>query len=114
MTDPGRRPHLVIIQRAVTSTGSLGGQTRTWHESARGWARVSYGPGQERREAAQENASVAATFEFDWSPAIAGTLPTDRLYVFDTVWDIASAVVIGGNRDVHITAMANLDEELDS
>lgn len=86
----------------------------TWHDLAMGYAAVRYGTGQERREAAQENASMSATFEFDWNPTIAATRPTDRLYCFDTVWDVASAVVVGANRDVHITAVANLDAEIDS
>lgn len=114
MTDPGERPHLVTIQRAVTATDDYGGETQTWHMHTTGWARVRYGTGQERREAAQENASLAATFEFDWTPTLAALKPTDRLNVFDTVWDVASTFVIGGNKEVHITAVANLDAEVDS
>lgn len=114
MTGPGDRPHLVIIQRAVSVEDDHGGETRTWHELTRGWARIRYGTSQERREAAQENATQAATFEFDWTPTLAAVLPTDRGYVFDTVWDISSAVTIGGNREVHITLIANLDAEIDS
>lgn len=114
MTQPGERPHYVLIQRAVTSADDYGGETKTWHTQATGYAAVRYGTGQERREAAQENASQAATFEFDWSPTLSAVQPTDRLYCFDTVWDVASAVVVGANRDVHITAIANLDAEIDS
>lgn len=114
MTDPGSRPHLVSIQAAVIVRGGLGGETKTWHEIGTAWAAVRYGPGQERREAAQQNASVAATFEFDWSPATAAIVPTNRLFCFNTVWDVASAVVIGANNAVHVTAIANLDAEIDS
>lgn len=114
MTDPGQRPHLVEIQRATILEDDYNGETKTWHPLATGWARIRYGDGQERREAAQENASVAATFEFDWSPEVAATRPTDRLYCFDTVWDVSSAVIIGGNREVHVTTTANLDAEIDS
>ena len=109
--DAGNRPHLVRLQQATITTGTLGGETKTWHDIGTAWAAILYGTGQERREAAQENASQAATFMFDWSPQTAALRPTDRLYVFDTVWDIASAVVIGGNREVHVTAVANLDAE---
>lgn len=114
MSDPGKRPHKVSIQRAIVATDDYGGETRTWHETATGWAAVLYGTGQERREAAQTNASVAATFVFDWNPTIAATKPTDRLYVFNTAWDVNSAVVVGANSEVHITALANLDAEIDS
>lgn len=114
MRQPGERPHYVRIQRKTVTTDDYGGETATWHDHAAGYAAVRYGPGQERREAAQENASVAATFEFDWNPTVASTRPTDRLYCFDTVWDVASAVTIGANSEVHITALANLDAEIDS
>lgn len=114
MTDPGARPHLVTIQRATVTLGTLGGETRSWSTHATGWARVRYGTGQERREAAQENASVSATFEFDWNPTLAAVKTLDRLSVFDTVWDIASVVTIGGRREVHMTATANLDPEMES
>ncbi len=114
MSDPGKRSHKVIVQRAVVATDYYGGETKTWHEIATGWATVLYGNGQERREAAQNNASVPATFIFDWNPTMASVKPTDRLYCFSTVWDIASAVTIGINAQVHITALANLDAEPDS
>lgn len=114
MIPAGERPHLVIVQQAVTVTDDYGGETKTWHEIARAYARVRYGAGQERREAAQESASIAATFEFDWAPVLAAMRPTDRLYCFDTVWDVASAVTIGENSDVHVTAIANLEAVVDS
>lgn len=114
MKQAGERPHFVTIQRATTAVDDYGGETKTWHTLATGWAAVRYGTGQERREAAQENAAVAATFEFDWNPTVAAIRPTDRLYCFDTVWDVASAVIIGGNSEVHVTTTANLDAEIDS
>jgi head-tail adaptor len=114
VTDPGERPHLVEIQRGITTTDDYGQGGTTWHELATGWAKIRYGTGQERRQAAQENAAQAATFEFDWNPTLAGVRPSDRLYVFSTVWDITSNVTIGANRESHITAIANLDAEIDS
>lgn len=114
MTDPGERPHLLTIQRATVTQDDYKSEVRTWHTYATGWAKVAYGTGQERREAAQENANQTATFMFDWSPALAGVTAKDRLYVFDTVWDITGNVVIGGNRECHLTAVANLDAVIDS
>jgi head-tail adaptor len=114
MTDPGERPHLIRIQRATIAGDNYGGGAKTWHDHTTGWAKISYGTGAERREAAQENASQAATFMFDWNPTLAAVLTTDRLYVFDTVWDITSRAIIGGNREVHLTAVANLDAVIDS
>lgn len=114
MTDPGERPHFVTIQRATVALDDYGGEVRTWYTYTTSWAKIAYGTGQERREAAQENASQAATFMFDWDPTLAGVTAKDRLYIFDTVWDITANVTIGQNRESHITAVANLDAEIDS
>lgn len=115
MRQAGERPHFVTIQRQGTPTDDgYNPIPGVWHDVATGYARIRYGTGQERREAAQENASIAATLEFDWSPTLAATRPTDRMLVFDTAWDVASAVTIGANEEVHITAVANLDAVIDS
>jgi SPP1 family predicted phage head-tail adaptor len=114
VTDPGKRPHFVTIQRATATDDGYGGEVRTWHDHATGWARLRYGTGQERREAAQENASQTVTAEFDWNPTLAAVTTEDRLSLFDTVWDITSNIVVGGNDEVHITAVANLNAEVDS
>lgn len=111
--DPGERFHLVTIQRATVTSNDYGDEIRNWGDIGTAYAAILYGSGQERRDAAQENATQAATFNFDWNPTVAGIRPTDRLICFDTAWDVYSAVVIGGNREVHVTAVANLDEEPD-
>lgn len=113
MTDPGQRPHLIVIQRQGAEVDD--GYTKqpgAWAEYARAWARIRYGTAAERREAAQEAASRTATFECDWSPALQAVKPTDRLIALDTGWDITDAAVIGNNREVHITAVANLEAEV--
>lgn len=110
MTDPGQRPHLVLVQRRGAEVDD--GYTKQpggWDPYTRGYARIRYGTAAERREAAQDAATQAATFEFDWSPKLAAVLPSDRLVVFGTAWDITSAVVIGMQEEVHITAIADLD-----
>lgn len=114
MTDPGQRPHYCLIQRRTVVADDYGGETATWHTLATGYAKVQHGTGQERREAAQENAAQSATFVFDWSPTLAAVKPADRLYVFDTVWDIASVATYGGNVEVAMTAIANLEAVVDS
>jgi head-tail adaptor len=113
VTDPGERFHLVALQRAVVTSNDYGDELRNWSNFGTAYAAVLYGDGQERRQAAQENATQAATFNFDWNPTVAGIRPTDRLFCFDTHWDVASAVVIRGNKEVHVTAIANLDEDPD-
>lgn len=113
MTDPGQRHCLIVIQRQGAETDD--GYTKQpgeWTEYARAWSRVRYGTSAERREAAQERASRTATFECDWSPALEAVKSTDRLIAFDTGWDISDAATMGNNREVHITAVANLEAEV--
>lgn len=110
MTDPGQRNVLIVIQRQGAETDD--GYTKqpgAWAEYARAWARIRYGTAAERREAAQDRASRAATFECDWSSVLAGVRSTDRLIAFEIAWDVSDAAVIGNNREVHITAVANLE-----
>lgn len=106
MTDPGQRPHLVTVERAQVTGDDYGGEVITWVELVTAYARVMHGSAAERREAAQELAVQAATFEFDWNPILAGVRPKDRLQAFGMAWDIAGVAIIGANRDVHITATA--------
>lgn len=113
MTDPGQRPHLIVIQRRGAETDD--GYTKqpgAWAEHARAWARIRYGTASERREAAAERASRAATFECEWAPKLESVRPTDRLIAFDTAWDVSDAAVIGMRSQVHITAVANLEAEV--
>lgn len=114
MTDPGQRFHLVTIQSATKSVNEHGDEIPTWGNVATAYAAVLYGTGQERRQAAQENAFQAATFNFEWNPTVAGIKPAWRLFCFDTPWDVISAVVIGANKEVHVTAIANLFAETES
>jgi hypothetical protein len=67
-------------------------------------AEVLFGTGQERRTAAQEAASQTATFKIDWTPKAATIAPSDQIDALGSSWDISSAVPIGRNREVHITA----------
>jgi head-tail adaptor len=106
MTDPGARPFLIAIERQSAAIDD--GFTKVpgaWAPYTTAWARVRYGTGAERREAAQETASQAATFEIGWSPKVAATLPIDRIVVSGAKWDISSVITIGLNEEVHITAV---------
>lgn len=113
MTDPGQRPHLVVIQRrGAEADDGYTKQPGAWAEYTRAWARIRYGTAAERREAASERASRTATFECEWTPKLEALKPTDRLVAFDTGWDITDAAVIGMRSEVHITAVANLEAEV--
>jgi hypothetical protein len=110
MTDPGGRDVLVIVERqGAEQDDGYTKQPGEWAEYARGWARVRYGSAAERRESAQERAAQPATFEFDWTPKLEQARTTDRLVAVGYAWDISSAIVTGLRREVHITAVANLE-----
>lgn len=101
----GDRNKLIFFVRPVTTTNDYNepveGSPATL---ARALARVRFGTGQERREAAQEAASMAATFECLLTPTLAGVLLTDRITFDGATWDITSRAPI--NRDeIHFTAV---------
>jgi SPP1 family predicted phage head-tail adaptor len=102
--DPGQRDRLVTFQRATVTSDDYGGETPAWGTLARAWVRVRYGTGQERREAAQERADQAATFEAEWSPELATVVVTDRIESDGEIWDITSVAPLG-HKEIHFTAV---------
>lgn len=105
MTDSGQRPHLLIFQRATVSVDNLGQETPTWGTLTTAYARVRHGTGQERRQAAQETAVQAATFECDWDAILDGVRVNDRISFDRSFWDVKGRAVIGANVDIHFTAV---------
>jgi SPP1 family predicted phage head-tail adaptor len=105
VTDPGQRPNLITVQAATVTTDDYGAETPTWATYTQGWAKVHYGTGRERREAAQERASQTATFEFDWTPLLGAVTPKHRLQYDGANWDVINKAIIGQNHEVHITAV---------
>lgn len=109
MTDPGLRETLITIQRGIL-VGDDYGSNLDWSSPtlvATAYARVRYGTGQERREAAQERANQAATFECDWNPTLDGVAVNDRLFVNEKpteFWDIISPSPLGHN-EIHFAAV---------
>lgn len=104
--DPGQRDSLITFQRGVVTSSDYG-ETIDWTNPTTvttAWARVRYGTGQERREAAQERASQAATFECEWSATLAGVLVTDRIRFDSDTWDIISKAPLG-HKEIHFAAV---------
>lgn len=102
--DPGQRDQPIIFERGTVTVDNYGGETPVWGEHLQAWARVKYGTGQERREAAQERMSQAATFECEYSPALADVQPTDRILFDSATWDIISKAPLG-HREIHFAAV---------
>ena len=94
----------IALERRGTATDDLGTEVGTWTLLARTRAQVSYGTGQERRQAAQEQASMTATFRVRRSSVTAAlaplgdrvrfdpsaTLPADPIPADFPAWDITS------------------------
>lgn len=87
----GRRDRKIIIERGTPTSDDYGGETISWATLATAWADIRYGTGQERREAAQESAQVAATFQVLANTETRDIATTDRIN-FEGIWDIVSAV----------------------
>lgn len=88
----------------------MGGDIETWVDYGTPMmARVVHGSGQERREAAQESASVSATFYVLRNPDTAALTPKDRLS-WEGIWDITSCVPsLQYQREMEITATRAAD-----
>lgn len=100
----GMRDKLITITRgAAVVTDDYGGETSTPNTYAQAWAEMLNGTGQERREAAQEQAAKTATFICGWTPTLDGLLTTDSL-VYRGTWDITDVSIVGHNSEVHLTA----------
>lgn len=68
------------------------------------YAEVLFGTGQERREAAQESASVAATFRVLANPLTSSLVPTDVIRFQAADWDISSSVPGRDRSEWQVTA----------
>lgn len=102
--DPGLRDSLITIEAGTATVDDHGGETMVWAEVTQAWARVKYGTGQERREAAQERMSQAATFELEWTPTLAAVGTTARIRFDNDNWDIISKSPLG-HREIHFAAV---------
>lgn len=88
----GELRYRVTIQRYTVANDPLGGEVKTWADLAVRWSDISFGTGRERREAAQEVASVPATFLMRRDSVTATITPADRLRYDGVDWDITSVV----------------------
>jgi SPP1 family predicted phage head-tail adaptor len=85
-----RRDSLVTLQRATVVTDTYGGETPTWVDLRKEWARVTYGTASERREAVQTQAIQSATFDLPDNELTRGLKATDRILWNGVTWDIAA------------------------
>lgn len=58
----GQRDRLIQFRLPVTTRGPLGGETESFVDGPRAWAKVLFGTSSERRDAAGEGSAQTATF----------------------------------------------------
>jgi len=103
----GNRRWLIQIERKTVESDGYGGEVETWTPFVTEWAAVNYGTGNERRVAAQESATLSATFRIRDSDDARSIGPLDRISFDLGVWDIVSSVPYGREgRDITATRAA--------
>lgn len=104
----GRRDQLVSLDRSTTTTDEYNEEVPAWAEFAQEWAAIYYGRGDERRQAAMEQGSQAATFNVLSNERTRSLVLTDRLTVGGVVWDIRSLAPDTPKRgEIEIDAVRN-------
>lgn len=102
----GRRNRRIVFERPTRTTNAHGQEVEGEPEVlAEVWAEVRFGTGDERRQAAQEAGSQAATFVCLWFPALAAVTLKERIAFDGSHWDILNIVPMGLNREIHFTGV---------
>lgn len=102
----GKMDRRIAVQSFTQTEDDLGTPVQSWTTAQSLWASISYGTGQERREAAQEQSSLVATFIVRSSTFTQSITPQSHRISFDGLfWDIESAVP-SVKRGVHISLTA--------
>jgi head-tail adaptor len=90
MPSASERTELIVFQRGTASTDEYNNEVLTWPgtDLATRRARVRFGTAQEKREAAKEGGSQAATFECERSTTLDGVTLKDRISYLGSFWDL--------------------------
>lgn len=99
-----------IEERQIVDEDASGTEIAGWVFAKKRWARILYGTGQERRQAAQESATQPATIIMRYDSYTA-LMKSDqhRLFFDDVNWDIEGIVKIQRQGEVSITATARVN-----
>jgi SPP1 family predicted phage head-tail adaptor len=105
-TPAGKRRDRITFKRASIDTDDYGGEIETWAELGKRWAWIIYGTGQERRDAAQLQATVPATFNVPRDTLTQTIKPKDQIEFDGSIWNITGAPIRSKELDgVDITAV---------
>lgn len=82
-----RRDQLVTLERFTAPENEYGEEVKDWAAIGTEWAAVYYGKGSERRQAAMEQGSQPANFQFISNTQTRGLTLKDRIE-HNGAWDI--------------------------
>lgn len=108
MTPAGQMDRRIAFERSTTSRSGLGTvSASSWAEIGERWAKVLFGTGAERREAATEGSTQAATFRVRADDLTTTITAKDRIAYAGRSWDITGIAPIGrGPAEIEFTATA--------
>jgi SPP1 family predicted phage head-tail adaptor len=101
----GTRDRLIVIERATVVQDGFGEEIPTWAEVSREWARVFYGRGNERREAAADRSEMPITFSVLANSNSRAIVATDRIQYDGLIWNIEGVAPVSRG-EIEITAVA--------
>jgi head-tail adaptor len=102
-TPAGDRDTRIVFERFASGRDGYGEQTEDWSEIGSSMAKVYFGRGDERRQAAREQASKQATFNVGRNAVTRSLTETDRIKVGTVIWDITDISPIGKG-EIDLTA----------
>lgn len=94
-TPAGDRDTRIAFERFTSGQDGYGEQTEVWASIGTSMAKVYFGRGDERRQAAREQATKQATFNVAQNAVTRGITETDRIKVGAVTWDITDISPIG-------------------
>jgi SPP1 family predicted phage head-tail adaptor len=101
----GHRDRIIAIERAAVNQNEYGEEIETWAEAFKEWARVFYGKGNERREAAADRSEMPITFAALSNGNSRTITARDRIRYDGLIWNIQGVAPVTRG-EIEITAVA--------
>ena len=101
----GNRDRLISIERASVTQDGYGEEIETWAPAFQEWARVFYGRGNERREAAADRSEMPITFSVLSNSNSRTITARDRIRFDGLIWNIEGVAPVTRG-EIEITAVA--------
>ena len=100
----GKRDRKIVFERATTAQDDYGEEVSIWAKWCGAFAVVRFGNSAERRQAAAEQASQAATFRVLATAKTRAVTPLYRIQFDGAAWDIEGIAPIG-REEIEFTAV---------